>query len=624
MGILTNMKRVILATLLLAFLSPVAALAYSYDEIVLMVKAEEKVFGKANYDQSLDQRLEVLENSVVGYKLDGSDSYRLRTICKKLGLDKVEGAVMAAPVSVEFTPAPKGGMPSVAPDYAAKADEPGPAPSFRSDETAAASEEPVSKSHRLASLTHAKSANSESRLPVSNIAAVIKPRAAAPKVAVTPSLLAKPKTASKAVMHSPNTDIAPAVTDASVAAMTPAVTSSADLDNGGLIAVAVGVASIIGGLSLFFFIRGKEETVSISRCRAYARELAPAVETEALEWQPSYAGVPVSKDVLDISDEQFICTKRSTRKSRAAKVESVEALEPVAPAAPIAQITSVEMSHGNEGAAVSVMIIPSFVPIAEGAVLNESGDSLEPNSDDSFVSDDDFDMDDYVHLLPEHHDDQEKEAEVEAQGNEQAETYIDLDSPVHSERSEVISEESLSFLNSLTADQVGLLLEEFVPSVIALESMNEFHLLNASILDDESKLLVEEKEPITFDCSGEINDNSVPSVWPEYHPEVAPRIYTVSTFVKEALKDASELIGCTAVERERENMQVETEEEGYRALAQLLIEAATSSAAPLPPVVHVPAALPLGTRTLTVAQSAGRPATADYESNLRSLFSEKF
>ncbi|MBX9687546.1 MAG: hypothetical protein K2X27_12640 [Candidatus Obscuribacterales bacterium] len=74
--------------------------AYSYDEIVLLVQAEEKVFGKADYASSLDQRLESLENQVLGHAQSGSDSYRLRAICKRLGLHKEFAPVIASPYSV--------------------------------------------------------------------------------------------------------------------------------------------------------------------------------------------------------------------------------------------------------------------------------------------------------------------------------------------------------------------------------------------------------------------------------------------------------------------------------------------------------------------------------------------
>lgn len=616
------MKRVTLATLLLAFLSPVAALAYSYDEIVMMVKAEEKVFGKANYDQSLDQRLEVLENSVVGYKLTGSDSFRLRAICKKLGLEKAEGAIMAAPVSVEYTPAPKGGMPSVAPDFTADSAEPMPAPSFRSPEHFTPSSEPLSKSHRLASLTHASESVAEAKeVKPANIAVVREKPAKSARAALVPSIVhASTKfVASKPVMHSPNADT---TATSPVQAVSPVSESQpVGTDNGGLIAVAVGIASIIGGIGLFCFIRGKEDTVSITRCRAYARTVVSA-EQETVEWTPAYAGVPVAREVLEVADEEFFYSERSE------KVERMPA--PVFAAPEIVQVEEVSEEIARQEIANKIEKLEeavrgsSAVTMEIGPIAQMPAATIEPAHEDDFVSGEDFDMDDYVHLVPEEHKVEEQAPEVESMNEEQIETLTDFTSPIY-ESAEVLTEESLSFINSMNREQLGMLLEEFVPSVIALESMNEFHLLNASAMEDESKLLIQEREPITFDCSGEITDTSVPSVWPEYHPEVAPRIYTVSTFVKEALKDASELIGCTAVEKEREeHMQFESEEEGYRALAQLLIEAASKPCNPLPPVVHVPAALPLGARSMPVASSAGRTAPTDYESSLRSLFSEKF
>ena len=85
----------------------VAAYAYSYDEIVLMVRAEEKVFGQTDYGKSLDQRLEALELKVLGAPKTGSDSVRLTRICRSLGLVSEEAAISPAPFSVLVTPKQK-------------------------------------------------------------------------------------------------------------------------------------------------------------------------------------------------------------------------------------------------------------------------------------------------------------------------------------------------------------------------------------------------------------------------------------------------------------------------------------------------------------------------------------
>lgn len=81
-----------------------AAEAYSYDEIVQMVHAEEKVFGHADYAKSLDQRLAALETSVLGGEKTGSDTVRLNRVCRSLGLIKDEEPRQVAPFSVVVSP----------------------------------------------------------------------------------------------------------------------------------------------------------------------------------------------------------------------------------------------------------------------------------------------------------------------------------------------------------------------------------------------------------------------------------------------------------------------------------------------------------------------------------------
>ncbi len=102
-----NTKVSIAIALFLWLGTSVAAHAYSYDEIVLMVRAEEKVFGQTDYGKSLDQRLEALELKVLGAPKTGSDSVRLTRICRSLGLVKEEAAISPAPFSVVVTPKQK-------------------------------------------------------------------------------------------------------------------------------------------------------------------------------------------------------------------------------------------------------------------------------------------------------------------------------------------------------------------------------------------------------------------------------------------------------------------------------------------------------------------------------------
>lgn len=105
-GVLTILrafgKASIAVSIFLVMLGPVAAHAFSYDELILMVKAEKSVFGAANYSQSLDQRLKALETKVFGQVSQGSDSYRLRAICRQIGLENESGQIVGpAEVTVD-------------------------------------------------------------------------------------------------------------------------------------------------------------------------------------------------------------------------------------------------------------------------------------------------------------------------------------------------------------------------------------------------------------------------------------------------------------------------------------------------------------------------------------------
>jgi hypothetical protein len=97
---MAGFTKTLVCSFLLGISCPVAALAYSYDEIVQIVQAEEKAFGSADYSKSLDQRLEALEIKQFGAIQSGSDSLRLRRICRELGVPQREGSIIAAPFNV--------------------------------------------------------------------------------------------------------------------------------------------------------------------------------------------------------------------------------------------------------------------------------------------------------------------------------------------------------------------------------------------------------------------------------------------------------------------------------------------------------------------------------------------
>lgn len=74
----------VLGIISLAFALPMQAGAYSNDDLVYMVHAEEKAFGHADLKLSLDQRLDALEAGVLGSKQAGNSSQRLRRVLEKL------------------------------------------------------------------------------------------------------------------------------------------------------------------------------------------------------------------------------------------------------------------------------------------------------------------------------------------------------------------------------------------------------------------------------------------------------------------------------------------------------------------------------------------------------------
>lgn len=62
------------------------ALAFNYDDLILLVQAEQKQYGGAKTDLSLDERLRNLETAVFGGPRSGSESKRLKDVCRKIGV----------------------------------------------------------------------------------------------------------------------------------------------------------------------------------------------------------------------------------------------------------------------------------------------------------------------------------------------------------------------------------------------------------------------------------------------------------------------------------------------------------------------------------------------------------
>lgn len=94
-GLSNKAQLAALGLISLAFAFSNAAEAYSNDDLVYMVRAEEKVFGHADNRLSLDQRLDALEASVLGRRGAGSSSQRLHRVL--VGLQMAAQEANAAP-----------------------------------------------------------------------------------------------------------------------------------------------------------------------------------------------------------------------------------------------------------------------------------------------------------------------------------------------------------------------------------------------------------------------------------------------------------------------------------------------------------------------------------------------
>lgn len=209
-----------------------------------------------------------------------------------------------------------------------------------------------------------------------------------------------------------------------------------------------------------------------------------------------------------------------------------------------------------------------------------------------------------------------------------------------------IKEEFNNILETMSSDQIAQMLEDFTPSMVAMDSAQEFHLLNASSEDVMAECREQLPSLLSLNFADFLNDapatdvqddEELPMEWPAFEPVVAPRITTVDAFLKETLRTASELIGCAEDPTEREQeMQTQIEDcsvpvqiaeetgEGWGALAEALIDAANHAVCPNRPQSSalIPS-VPISGRRIMVAQMTGKKGTAEFEESLRSLFSEK-
>ncbi|MBY0549937.1 MAG: hypothetical protein K2W95_21870 [Candidatus Obscuribacterales bacterium] len=79
------------------------ALAFNYDDLILLVQAEQKQYGGAKTDLSLDERLRNLETAVFGGPRAGSESKRLKDVCRRIGILPPAPAAAEEPKKTELT-----------------------------------------------------------------------------------------------------------------------------------------------------------------------------------------------------------------------------------------------------------------------------------------------------------------------------------------------------------------------------------------------------------------------------------------------------------------------------------------------------------------------------------------
>ena len=567
---------------LLALFCP-AALAFSYDEIVLIVQAEEKVFGKGNYDQSLDQRLVTLENAIFGHTQDGSDAFRLRSICRNLQLEKPSGSVMAAPYAVEISPAP-------APAPAAKAK------SAQTSEVVAqkpveAAEKPVAIADKPDEVTEKPLGSTVlSEAVEQSPPAVIahnetrsksRPKPKPPSPATAPSI--------PAIDHEGNAERAAAPSPVFDGTDTTAQQggSMPEALPANIFVVVSGVLAIITGVALFFFLKSKDEE-SLHFGRHYD-EYEDECEDECED---------------EIVYEEIAAVEHRSRRAAGAPAVAAVCAAPIFDGA------------NSEASAPYYVPVPDRV-VAETEAVPAEGDEKEGSEDETYKPE--FDNDDHISLLP---GDGELEAAVLSHVRSR---HAAGKMHVAELQASDLREEFSSILDTMSKEQLDLLLEDFTPSMVAMDTAQEFHFLNAS----------------SEDVIGEYSDE-LPMEWPAFEPIVAPRISTVDAFLKDTLRTATELIGCAEDPTEREpQMQIEYAdcsvpepvttaaiEDGecasYRALAQVLIDAANTASCPNSRASSplIPTA-PISGRRIMVAQLTGRNRSADLEDRLRTLFSEK-
>lgn len=573
------------------------ALAYSYDEIVQMVQAEEKVFGQADYSKSLDTRLSELELRVLGHETQGSDSLRLRRVCRSLGIEKESGSVMAAP----FTVVVAAKKPNAAQKSLASANK---------------NHTQTVNSGTLSSLNEAPThtATQDSAQPVHTDApGQLLAQAPAHKFETARSKSHKShnKAGSKQIQALSTQAAAQSALPAAAKKGTVAPATNSEEPNPAiaaiLISAIVGVVAICTGLVLFMLLRVRNE-VSSPFARGYAYEdNNEGVEEDALE----------QEEFEQINEElQPMNFLPNLDRSSLNYAEPSHAMAETQHAADYTVDHEAILSR-NQYFALNQVLAQSTMPIPEQSKSQADLD-LPANS-----------------------------IAVQNYGDFAAANAIIQETPI-------LNEEFSTTLSAMTDEQVNEVIEEFSPAAsdpsddfkYMLDEEEEFAALaeHTANLPSLFSLNVceltsaDESQAAAVDAQSEaVSDIQAAPLteWPSFEPAVAPSISSVAKWMMrsrsadQARAAQQMLIVQEGYKSSFDATPSSNEDWGdasYRALAQLLIDAASENSCSILDLkpcqrMTAPTGIPQNGKLAVVAQTKGKQNAKELEDILRTLFS---
>lgn len=612
--ILAGISKITVAcSLFLALICPAVAQAYSYDEIVQMVRAEEKVFGEADYSKSLDQRLQALEQKVFGMQKTGSDSVRLKRVCRSLGLLNDEEPKIAAPYSVVITPPKKlftnqtvqpilDRVETADAHQVAAIQKQSPGGQFLG--VPASSRQTPQRSFQKPKLEQ-RNPHHLQKTKKTDIASLPPVKPIADQLAVSQPAPAEPQASSQ------------------IAAPNNASNSQAMGFGAILIAMLVGIVSICTGMVIYLLVKVKSEV-----SQPFVDEFDEELEVENSElaaFQPEPAGYSAQAPQI-IPVEQAAPDWLFAQAIDAATVEADPAL------------STDDTIHVNEFAlewSNALHDEPFFAPA-----------EVQGNQEHSFV----------MPVLK------------EPQMPERNVTLGNIIKPA-------AQDELSALMASMSPEEVDELLEEFVRKEMG-DPTDDFQYLcdfecdqNANeysdnLVDFPSLASLNLTDMMAEETSANTDDTYIAGDWPVYESPIAPRISTVDTWKinQESLESFADEIEMShansqssADEMEIDLQSFESREESlpeihvtalpaeimtlsndstddycsseewggesYRALAQLLIEAAKQARTTTDNEPALPSPIPVHRKRAFAARTTGSHRSAEFENQLRALFS---